>query len=125
MIGRGKDLEKLAKTINENILDELRKENELSSAYQRLKASAKIPFEGEDRNLAGLSPFIQSPDRATRLNAQQARNDFFAGNGDGSFQAGVVIVELDINNHGSYGAYDFNGDGNQDIVISTYTSRQF
>jgi hypothetical protein len=50
---------------------------------------------------------------------------FFKGNGDGTFQAGVYIASLDTNNYSSYGVFDFNDDGNQDVVVSTYTSRQF
>ena len=49
---------------------------------------------------------------------------FFKGNGNGTFQAGVYIASLDTNNHTSYGAYDFNNDGHQDIVAVNYTSRQ-
>ena len=33
-------------------------------------------------------------------------------------------LSIDINNHGSYGNYDFNRDGNQDLVTSSYTSRR-
>lgn len=47
---------------------------------------------------------------------------FFAGNGNGTFKAGVYVGSIDFNNHGAYDNYDFNGDGNQDLVSSTYSS---
>ncbi len=49
---------------------------------------------------------------------------FFKGNGNGTFQAGQYLPNLDIANYASIGARDFDGDGNVDIVMSTYTSRQ-
>lgn len=49
---------------------------------------------------------------------------FYAGNGDGSFQAGVYTASVDFNNHGAYDNYDFNRDGNQDLVASSYSSRK-
>jgi PKD repeat protein len=49
---------------------------------------------------------------------------FFKGNGDGSFQVGVYVGSLDTNNYTSLGAYDFDSDGNMDVVAATYTSRQ-
>jgi len=48
---------------------------------------------------------------------------FFAGNGDGTFVAGVPVPSVDFNNHGAYDNYDFNRDGNQDLVASSYSSR--
>ncbi|MEZ5559640.1 MAG: PKD domain-containing protein [Pseudomonadales bacterium] len=48
----------------------------------------------------------------------------YLGNGDGTFQAGSYVASLDTNNYTSYGAYDFNGDGNQDMVTANYSSRQ-
>ncbi len=47
----------------------------------------------------------------------------YAGNGDGTFTAGVYVPSVDFNNHGAFDAYDFNRDGNQDLVATSYTSR--
>ena len=52
------------------------------SQYQKLMASAKIPFQGKELNLAGLQPFFASGDRQVRLAAQQARSDFFEANAE-------------------------------------------
>ncbi|MCP4091768.1 MAG: PKD domain-containing protein, partial [Gammaproteobacteria bacterium] len=49
---------------------------------------------------------------------------FYAGNGDGTFVAGVSVASIDFNNHGAYDNYDFNRDGNQDLVASTSSSRK-
>ena len=49
----------------------------------------------------------------------------FAGNGDGTFQAGVYEPSLDTNNYASLAEFDFNDDGNLDVVASTYTTRTF
>ncbi len=48
----------------------------------------------------------------------------FRGNGDGTFQGGSYVASLDTGNYTSYGAFDFDGDGNQDVVTANYTGRQ-
>ena len=50
--------------------------------------------------------------------------NFYAGRGDGTFATPTYVPSLDFNNYGSYDNYDFNGDGNDDIIAVTYTSRQ-
>ncbi|WP_408010572.1 M3 family oligoendopeptidase [Pseudalkalibacillus sp. A8] len=68
------------KTFSDEIVDDLKKENKLASEYSKLIASAKIEFEGEERTLAQLSPFIQSKDRNLRKRASEARYGFFLEN---------------------------------------------
>ena len=46
---------------------------------------------------------------------------FFKSNGDATFQPGVYVASLDTNNHSAYADYDFNHDGNLDIVVVDYT----
>lgn len=65
------------KTFSPEILEDLQQENKLSSQYTKLRASAKILFEGEVRNLSQMSPFLQSPDRKKRKLAQEAFCGFF------------------------------------------------
>lgn len=81
----GKQLFQLAelsvKTFKPEIIEDLQKENKLISAYAQLMASAKIPFEGEERTLPQLIPFEQSKDRETRRQAAEARYRFMAENG--------------------------------------------
>ena len=68
------------KTFKPEILEDLQTENKLGSEYTKLLSSAKIPFEGEDRNLSQMSPFTQSKDRDVRIRAQKALTSFFLEN---------------------------------------------
>ncbi|SNX73937.1 M3 family oligoendopeptidase [Bacillus oleivorans] len=68
------------KTFKPEIIPLLQKENKLSSEYTKLTASAKIPFEGEERTLAQLGPFMESKDRDMRIKANNARFGFMADN---------------------------------------------
>lgn len=52
-------------------------ENKLSNEYQKLLASCKVDFHGEQLNLAGLRKFTQHPDRALRKEAAEATSAFF------------------------------------------------
>jgi M3 family oligoendopeptidase len=45
-------------------------------------ASAKIMFEGEERNLSGFGPFTSSKDRAMRKKASEAKWSFFKDNAE-------------------------------------------
>ncbi|MFU0799739.1 MAG: M3 family oligoendopeptidase [Xylanivirga thermophila] len=82
----GKQLLTLAelglKTFSPEIINDLQKENQLSSKYVKLIASAKIPFEGKDRNLSQMIPFQASKDRNMRIKAYNARYAFFAQHED-------------------------------------------
>lgn len=68
------------KTFAPEIVEDLQQENKLSSEYTKLIASAKIMFEGEERNLPGLVPFQLSTDRAMRKSANEAKYGFFKAN---------------------------------------------
>ncbi|WP_379969001.1 M3 family oligoendopeptidase [Ectobacillus sp. sgz5001026] len=78
----GKQLFSLAecelKTYSDDIVEDLQLENKLSSEYTKLMSSAKIPFEGEERNLSQLSPFMQQPNRELRRKASEAYYGFLA-----------------------------------------------
>ncbi|MDR3541612.1 MAG: M3 family oligoendopeptidase [Desulfosporosinus sp.] len=68
------------KTFAPEIIQDLQQENKLSTEYTKLIASAKIMFEGEERNLPGLVPFQLSTDRAMRKRANEAKYAFFTAN---------------------------------------------
>ncbi len=68
------------KTFNPDIIDDLKKENQLVTEYVKLIASAKINFEGEERNISGMAPFLQSQNRQVRKNAAEAKWKFFEEN---------------------------------------------
>jgi len=80
----GKQLFQLAelslKTFSPEIIEDLQLENKLQTEYTQLIASAKIQFEGEERTLAQLVPFMQSTDRDLRKRAEEARSGFMAEN---------------------------------------------
>lgn len=68
------------RTFSPEILEDLKKENELRTDYTKLLASAKIFFDGEERNLQGLTPYMESTDRDVRKAANEAKWKFFAEN---------------------------------------------
>ncbi|MCD7036152.1 M3 family oligoendopeptidase [Metabacillus sp. GX 13764] len=82
----GKQLFQLAecqlKTFSEEVLEDLQKENKLSSEYTKLVASAKIEFDGGEYTLAQLQPFMESTDRDVRKRANEAKFQFFAYHGE-------------------------------------------
>jgi M3 family oligoendopeptidase len=68
------------KTFSPEIIEDLQLENKLSSEYTKLIASAKIIFEGEERNLSQLAPFQISTDRGMRKRANEAKYSFMVEN---------------------------------------------
>ncbi|MBH5319617.1 M3 family oligoendopeptidase [Paenibacillus sp. GSMTC-2017] len=68
------------KTFSPEIIEDLQQENKLTSEYTKLIASAKIQFEGEERTLSQLGPFLQSTDRDMRKRASEASSGFMAEN---------------------------------------------
>lgn len=65
------------KTYSDDVLEDLKEENRLKSRFVKLRSSAKILFEGEERNLAQMAPFTESLDREMRKAAQMAIAQFF------------------------------------------------
>ena len=57
---------------------QLGEENQLASAYTKLKAQAAIEFRGETYNLSSIQPLLLDPDPATRRAAAEAKWAFFA-----------------------------------------------
>lgn len=71
------------KTFKPEIVEDLQKENKLASQYTKLRASAKIQFKGEERNLSQMEPFTQSMNRDERREAQEAIIEFYKQNEEG------------------------------------------
>lgn len=65
------------KTFDPVIIEDLQVENHLVTKYQKLKASAKIEFNGEVCNLAQLTPYANSKDRNVRIKAENAICAFY------------------------------------------------
>ena len=74
--------ENTLKTFNEEIIPDLQEENRLSSKYSKLIASAKIQFDGEEKNLSEMIPYTQSKDRNVRIEASKKLAHFFKENKD-------------------------------------------
>ena len=72
-----KSMELSIKSFDEKIIGLAQEENELSSKYTKLIATAKIPFEGEDYNLSLMRKFTVDPDRDVRKRAGKAISDYF------------------------------------------------
>ncbi|PED73753.1 oligoendopeptidase F [Bacillus pseudomycoides] len=76
----GKQLFALAecdsKTYSDEVVKDLQLENKFSSQYTQLLAAAKIDFEGEERTLSQLGPFMQHTDRDMRKRASEAYYGF-------------------------------------------------
>ena len=65
------------KTFSPAIVEELKQENALVLAYDKLIASAQIEFEGGTYTISQLSPFKNSPDDARRLAAWKAEGGWY------------------------------------------------
>ncbi|MFN4253627.1 MAG: M3 family oligoendopeptidase [Saprospiraceae bacterium] len=68
------------KTFHPNILEDLQQENTLSTEYTKIKAQAKIEFDGATYNLSSIHPLELSDDRDTRRRAAFAKWQFWADN---------------------------------------------
>ncbi|MCR5581825.1 MAG: M3 family oligoendopeptidase [Pseudobutyrivibrio sp.] len=72
-----KNMELANKSISEDILPLMQEENALISKYDKIIASAKIPFDGEEYNLSLMRKFLTSQDRDVRKRAWKAYSDYF------------------------------------------------
>ena len=61
-----------------DIIEDLQQNNELITEYNKLVASAKISFDGQELTLSQLGKYLNVPDRAVRKAAYEARYGFFA-----------------------------------------------
>ncbi len=72
-----KNIELANKSIDEKILPLMQEENALISKYDKLIASAKIPFNGEELNISLLRKYLTDKDRDTRKRAWKALSEYF------------------------------------------------
>lgn len=68
------------KTFSPEIIPQLQKENELAQQYEKLLASAQIPFEGGVYTLSQLTPFKSGADDGQRLAAWKAEGQWYKDN---------------------------------------------
>ena len=65
------------KAFDDVIMEDLQQENRIATQYDKLKASAKIEFEGKIYNLPGISALCESKDRELRKKASEAKFKFY------------------------------------------------
>lgn len=70
------------RTMSEEIIPLCQRDNEVCTAYEKLLASAEIPFEGKTFNLSQIQAFQTSTCRETRRKAWEATAGFFLSNAD-------------------------------------------
>ncbi|MEO6168488.1 MAG: M3 family oligoendopeptidase [Chitinophagales bacterium] len=68
------------KTFSPEIIEDLQRENELTTEYTKLIAGAEIDFDGQKLNLSSMVPFKLSTDRSIRKAAHEKTDAFFKTN---------------------------------------------
>lgn len=72
-----KNMEIAMKSVSEEIIPLMQEENTLVTEYEKLLASAKIPWGEETLNLSLLTPYLKHKDAKIRSEAQEKQNEFF------------------------------------------------
>lgn len=72
--------ESRVKLFDESLIELFQKENQLTSDYGKLIASAQLEFQGDSYTLAQLRPFTEHKNREIRLEAINIQTAFFAEN---------------------------------------------
>lgn len=72
-----KNMEIAMKSVSEEIIPLIQEENTLVTEYEKLLASAKIPWGEETLNLSLLTPYLKHKDAKIRREAQEKQNEFF------------------------------------------------
>ena len=68
------------KTFSPEIIPMLQEENELKTAYEKLLASAQIPFEGENYTISQITAFKNDENEERRLAAWKAEGQWYKDN---------------------------------------------
>ena len=82
------------RTFSPEIIPLLQQENALVQEYEKLIASAQIPFRGGVYTISQLSPFKKDPDDAIRLAAWQAEGGWYTDNGEALDRIYDSLVKL-------------------------------
>lgn len=68
------------KTFSPEIIPQLKEESDVAQEYEKLLASAQIPFEGGKYTISQITPFKDDPDDARRLSAWKAEGQWYKDN---------------------------------------------
>ena len=71
-------IENELKSMDRSIIGLMQEENMLATEYNRLMASARIPFEGQELNLSLMRPYLTAQNRSMRRRAWQAYSAYFS-----------------------------------------------
>ena len=72
-----KNMEIAMKSVSEEIIPLMQEENTLVTEYEKLLASAQIPWREETLNLSLLTPYLKHKEAKIRREAQEKQNEFF------------------------------------------------
>lgn len=72
-----KNMEIAMKAFREDLIPLMQEENSLTNRYNKLIATAKIDWDGEELNLSLMTPYLKSADRAVRRRAWEKYTAFF------------------------------------------------
>lgn len=70
-------MENELKSMNGQIIGLMQEENALRTSYNKLIATAQIPFDGQVLNLSLMRPYLTSQDRSVRRKAWKAYSEYF------------------------------------------------
>ncbi len=77
-----KNMELAQKAMDEKLIPLMQEENNLTMAYDKLIAGAKLNFDGKELNLSLLRPYLIHKDRNVRAAAWKEMSAFFSANAD-------------------------------------------
>lgn len=78
----------------EELIPYLQKEAKLKQRYQKLMATAQIPFDGQTLNLYGVQKYFENPDRSVRKAAFKAYSDFYHSNEEEMEEIFAELVKI-------------------------------
>jgi M3 family oligoendopeptidase len=111
------------KCLNNSIVEDLQEENRLVSEYLKIRASAKINFDGKERNLTGLMAFMESDDKETRKKAFDAYWKFYSDNSKCFDELFDKLVKLRNNISDKLGSKNFVETGYARMERSDYDQK--
>lgn len=78
----------------EELIPYMQKEAKLKQRYQKLMATAQIPFDGQTLNLYGVQKYFENPDRSVRKAAFKAYSDFYHSNEEEMEEIFAELVKI-------------------------------
>lgn len=75
-----KNIELAMRSVDPCLVELMQEENALQTRYNKLLASARIDWQGEEKNLSLMTPFLHNQDRTVRKEAWEKYSAFFVKN---------------------------------------------